>query len=125
VYIKHGPMILGLTLKTLQSTWGKDRNAVAAPMIRGYGLFLAQYFRQVDLDRLYACMTKKKMTPGSLITSAYHLLKMSRALVKNQPEAIGLAIFETYNVGRGKKLNLEIAVRKSDSATPAERKKAV
>jgi hypothetical protein len=123
VYNKHGPMILGLTLKTLQSTWGADRNAVAAPMLRGYGLFLAQYFKQVDWDKLHKCMTKNKTTPGSLITNAYHLLKLSRALVKTQPEAIALAIFETYNAARGKKLIAQASIGNNADSLAGEKKK--
>lgn len=69
VYATCGKMILDQTLRSIKDTWGDDRNAVAGPLLRGFGAFLNEYSSQIE----YAKFTEiigKKWTPGRLLQEA-------------------------------------------------------
>lgn len=68
VYRSHGPEALNATLRVVQQTWGTDANALVAPIIRGYGEFLAEH-RHVNAQRLRDCIAKK-YTPGRFVGAA-------------------------------------------------------
>lgn len=69
VYVSCSPQILDQTLGILRETWPNDRNAVAGPMIRGFGVFLNEFGTKMNRARFIE-VTKKKWTPGSLLRDA-------------------------------------------------------
>jgi len=69
VYRQHGGEVLDMTLKVLQATWGVDKNASAASLIRGYGEFLSEFGRKVSWQRLHESVSKR-YTPGRFIGAA-------------------------------------------------------
>lgn len=95
VYKQFGADILQYTLMILQVIWGKDHNAVDAPVIRGTARFLAQYGQQIKPQRLTGRVSKE-LTPGKLLSQAKAWAEMSK---KNRVEAICEILVNTYNNG--------------------------
>jgi len=96
VYRQHGGETLDATLKVIQATWGvADRNAVTAPIIRGYGLFMAEYRTRANWGRVKEKIAKK-YSPGSFIGAA----KSAREILGGGiSSAIKDILVQSYNRG--------------------------
>ena len=64
-----GASVLDETLKMLREIWVDDHHAVAAPMLRGMGVFLNEFGGKINRGRFIE-VTKKKWTPGTLVRDA-------------------------------------------------------
>ena len=69
IFKSPGASILKDTLLVIKGTWGEDRGALEAVIIRGYADFLAQHGRAIDKQRLVDAV-KKNHTPGQLLSTA-------------------------------------------------------
>jgi hypothetical protein len=69
IFVSCSPQILDQTLGLLREIWPNDRNAVAGPMLRGFGVFLNEFGTKLGKTR-FVEVTKKKWTPGSLLRDA-------------------------------------------------------
>lgn len=93
VYRKHGADVLRDALKLIQATWGKDPNAVVAPIIRGYGAFIAEYGNKTNWQHLKEAIATK-YTPGRLLGAA----KTAREMMGGStPDAIKGVLVSNYN----------------------------
>jgi hypothetical protein len=54
VYDRHGRETLEHTLRTLKNLWDDDPHAVAAVMLRGFGIFIHEFSPYIDIRRLRA-----------------------------------------------------------------------
>jgi len=88
------PEVLRKTLSVINQTWGKDSNAVVAPILYGYGAFINQY-HGADFNRLVVII-QKRMTPGQLIGKAATLREMFRV---NSQQAVKMVLTQNYNSG--------------------------
>ncbi|MEY9235344.1 hypothetical protein ABIF78_007667 [Bradyrhizobium japonicum] len=64
-----GPQVLDQTLRVLHEIWRDDRNAVAGPILRGFGYFLNEFGPYAKHARLVD-VVRKKWTPGTLLRDA-------------------------------------------------------
>jgi hypothetical protein len=69
VYTVCGPQMLDHTLRTIHDVWDSDHNAVVAPLLRGFGVFLNEFHTHIKYPR-FVETTKKKYSPGSLLRDA-------------------------------------------------------
>jgi len=95
VYRSFGPETLKNTLKILQATWGMDRNAVVASIIRGYGAFLAQYGNKANWQRLVNNV-QKRFTPGQFLGAVRSARDFRRG---STADAVTYVLLTTHNHG--------------------------
>jgi hypothetical protein len=95
VYRQQGADVLDVTLKVLQATWGMDKNAVVAPLLRGYGQFLAEFVRKVNLQRLHETVARNH-TPGRFVGAAKTYREMNGGSLH---AAVRDLLLVTYNKG--------------------------
>jgi hypothetical protein len=95
VYNKHGGDVLRAALNLIRSTWGMNPDAVVAPIIRGYGAFIAEHGLDTKWDRLVDRVSKKFM-PAHLVNTAKALREAKQCLIE---DAIKEVIFNAYNHG--------------------------
>lgn len=95
VYRAFGSEILKDTLRLLQATWGMDRNAVQANLIRGFGAFLAEYGNTANRSRL-AERVAQDYTPGRFMGSVRSAREHFRC---DSPRAVKHVLLITYNLG--------------------------
>lgn len=69
VYRSCGGEVLDETLKIVLATWGPDRHALVAPIIRGYAEFVAEHRNHFQVVRLRDNIAKK-FTPGRFVGAA-------------------------------------------------------
>lgn len=92
VYSVCGKKVLDDTLRVIHEIWHEDRNAVAAPIIRGLGVFLNEFGAHMDRKRFV--QVTKKWTPGTLVRDA----KATRELHHGSTtEAIVQLLLGNYN----------------------------
>lgn len=96
VYQQFGPEVLKKALKTIQDTWGMDYNSVSAPLLRGYGAFIAEYGSGIDHKRLVSSVAQK-YAPGSLLGSAKGAKQIMG--ITSMVEAVKYILLRTYNAG--------------------------
>lgn len=68
VYRQHGSKVLDSTLKVMTATWGVDGGAFYAPLIRGYGQFMAEYGDEANWQKIKEGVGKAH-TPESLLSA--------------------------------------------------------
>lgn len=95
IYRQHGPEVLDMTLKILQATWGVDKNAYANQLIRGYGMFMAEFGRKVNWQRLHESVSKR-YTPGRFVGAAKTHREMNGGSIGS---AVRDMLIVTYNRG--------------------------
>jgi len=95
VYTSNGATVLDQTLKIILATWGRDPNAVIAPLIRGYAELIAEYGRRIDWKRLRERIAKQ-FTPGQLMGSARTGREMDGGSIS---QAVRKLLITHYNRG--------------------------
>jgi hypothetical protein len=114
VYRQYGAEALDVTLKLLQATWGKDKNSVAAPLIRGYGMFLAEFGRKANWQRLHEAVARR-YTPGRFMGAAKTHREMNGG---SMHAAVRDLLIGCYN--RGLKQSAHIATKGAAEAEVKE-----
>ena len=69
IYRRHGGTVLDRTLKLMTATWGIDGGAFFAPLIRGFGEFMAEYGDKANWGKVKENIAKKH-TPESFLAAA-------------------------------------------------------
>lgn len=95
IYRSFGADVLKDTLRVIQGTWGMDKNAVVAQIVRGIGAFMAEHGHKANWQRLSE-KTQKAYTPGRLIGAAKGLREITRA---STGEATKQVLVNLYNKG--------------------------
>jgi hypothetical protein len=95
IHKQHSGKVLETTLQVIQATWGMDHNAVIAPILRGYALFLGAFGHQANLGRLKEVIAKK-YTPGRLLASAKTVREAEGGTM---PDTIKKMLTSNYNRG--------------------------
>lgn len=95
VYRSFGADVLRDTLTIIQATWGLDKHAVSAPLIRGFGAFMSEYGRKANWQRV-SDRVGKQYTPGRFIGAAKTAREMLRG---STADAVKQVIVNTYNHG--------------------------
>ena len=95
IYKSFGAETLRDTLAIIQATWGLDKNAVAASIIRGFGAFMAEYGHKANWQRVNERVAKQ-FTPGRLEGAAKTAREMQRG---SSADAVKQVIVNTYNRG--------------------------
>jgi hypothetical protein len=89
------------TLHILRATYGGDPAAVAAPLIRGFAIFICEFSGHIDFTHLRKSLLKKFSSPNSLMVAA-RSTKEARKITMTA--AIYTLLLEIYNRGRRDKL---------------------
>ena len=95
VYRIHGGEVLEDALKILQATWGADKGANTAAIIRGYAEFMAEFGKKANWGRLKECIATK-FTPGRFIGAARTAREMSGG---GMPSIVKSLLLANYNRG--------------------------
>lgn len=121
VYRTHGQEPLDSALKIIQATWGNDRNAVNATIVRGYGEFLAEH-RHTNWQRLKECIAKR-YTPGRFLGAARTARDIDGGSL---PSSIKRLLLTNYNRGlkAGAQLQPKTAAEAEEAKTSAKKTKA-
>lgn len=69
IYRRHGGTTLDRALKVISATWGIDGGGFIAPLIRGYGEFMAEFGDKANWQRVKEGVGSKH-TPESLVAAA-------------------------------------------------------
>lgn len=93
IYRQHGGTVLNDTLQIIQATWGKDPNAVTAPIVRGYAALLNEHGTKINHQRLKECI-EKRFTPGRLVGAAKTAREISGGSLT---AAVKEVLFSYYN----------------------------
>lgn len=104
VYKAFGPEVLKNVLQVIQTTWAMDKNAVVAPIVRGFGAFMAEFGHQANWQRV-SDRISKQYTPGRLLGAAKTVREGQRG---STADAVKQVIVNTYNHGL-KTAKLEVA----------------
>lgn len=96
VYRRFGAFSLKTAINQISATWGKDPNAVVAPILGGYGAFFGEFpANKVNLHRLIDVI-QKRYTPGRLLGAA----RTKRdATGKQMAASVKAVLIERYNHG--------------------------
>ena len=97
VYTVCGPTILDKTLRLIRDVWAEDRNAVVGPIVRGFGVFLNEFGRDIDYAKFVTVL--KKWTPGTLQRDAKNVRDVHGSITT----AMVQVMRENYNKVRGVK----------------------
>jgi len=102
VYRSHGSEVLDQTLKMLQATWGLDKNARVAPLIRGFAMFMSEFNKKVNWQKLHEAVSRR-YTPGRFIGAAKTHREMNGGSLS---AAVRDLLIACYN--RGQRANAQI-----------------
>jgi len=89
------------TLSTVRATYGGDPAAVAAPIIKGYAIFICEFSSQIDFGHLRKAVRKRFSSPNELKVAAKSVKEARKITMMT---AVYALLLETYNRGRRVKL---------------------
>lgn len=95
VYRKHGGDVLRYALNLIKATWGLNADATVAPIIRGYGAFVAEFGADAKWERMVDRVAKK-FSPGHMLGTARSLRE---GLQCSTDEAVKRVLINAYNQG--------------------------
>jgi hypothetical protein len=95
IYNRHSDSTLAHSLQALKLLWGGDPQAVSSPMLRGFAIFLNEFYDHVDARRLQR-QIGERFTPWKFKESA-EIRKHSSQ--EKLDEAISELIIREYNRG--------------------------
>ena len=95
IYRSCGGEVLDETLKIVLATWGPDRHALVAPIIRGYAEFVAEHRNHFNVVRLRDNIAKK-FTPGRFVGAAKTAREIDGSTI---PNAVKRLLEANYNKG--------------------------
>lgn len=103
VYNRHGPETLERTLKTLSNIWGGDPQAVSSPMLRGFGIFVHEFWGHITMKRL-SQQVGERFTPWKFQEAAK---TRKQSTLERIDEAISELLIREYNRGLKEQDRLE------------------
>ncbi len=114
VYRSQGSEVLDTTLKMLQATWGMDNNARSAPLLRGFAMFMAEFGKKINWQKLHEAISRR-YTPGRFTGAAKTHREMNGGSL---PLAVRDLLIACYN--RGQRASSQIRSKGDTPTTEGE-----
>lgn len=99
VHKRFGSVALGKTLDMIHQTWGDDRHAYDAPLLRGFAAFLAEYRGHIKDERLIR-VVQKDVSPGRLLGMAKTLREANRVSLADGVKLALVQLYDHHNRGQ-------------------------
>lgn len=98
VYRNYGGDTLKYTLATIKAIWDRSPEGASASIIKGMGMFLHKYGKEINDNRFRGAMQKSYSSPAKLIGVGRSMKEMLRVPAGR---AMAEALKNCYNQGRG------------------------
>lgn len=95
IYNRYGAETLERTLRTLNSIWGNDPAAVTSPILRGFAIFMHEFWSHITIKRLKQ-QVGERFTPWKFQDAAE---ARKQSTMEKIDEAISELLIREYNRG--------------------------